>query len=68
MKASASRIEATTRELWIQWQQTKEYWRDAKSQEFEAKYLQDLLSSVDKAVTVIDQLDKLVGKIRRDCE
>lgn len=51
-----------------QWQHTREYWRDAKSTEFEHKYLDELFSSVDKAVGVIEQLDKLLNKIRRDCE
>ena len=56
------------RELWNQWQQTKEYWQDAKSEEFERKYLQELVTSVDKTVSVIEQLDKLITKIRKDCE
>jgi len=68
MNANGARLGAITKELWLQWQQTKEYWRDAKSQEFERKYLEELLASVDKTVTVIEQLDKLVMKIRKDCE
>ena len=68
MNANGARLGAITKELWLQWQQTREYWRDAKSQEFERKYLEELLASVDKTVTVIEQLDKLVMKIRKDCE
>jgi len=68
MKANASRLTALTRELWANWQQTKQSWGDAKSQEFEQKYLQELLSSVDKTSAVIEQLDKVVTKIKRDCE
>jgi len=68
MNSSGSRLSAITKELGRQWQQTKEYWQDRKSQEFERKYLEDLLASVDKTVTVIEQLDKLVMKIRKDCE
>jgi hypothetical protein len=30
--------------------------------------LQELLSSVDKAVAVIEQLDKVVTKLKKDCE
>jgi len=59
---------AVTRELSAQWQQTKEYWRDAKAQEFERQYVQELLAGVDRAVTVMEQLDQLVAKIRHDCE
>jgi uncharacterized protein YeaO (DUF488 family) len=68
MKASGSRLAGLTKELRAQWQDTKNYWKDAKSQEFERKYMEELLASVDRAVTVIEQLDKLVTKIRKDCE
>jgi hypothetical protein len=68
MKASGSRLAGLTKELRAQWQDTKAYWKDAKSQEFEHKYMDELLAGVDRAVTVIEQLDKLVTKIRKDCE
>jgi hypothetical protein len=68
MKSSGIKLSAITRELWAQWQQTKSCWKDARAQEFERKYLEELLSSVDRAVTSIEQLDKLVTKVRKDCE
>ncbi len=68
MNASGTRLAALTRELWLQWQRTREDWADAKSQEFEQKYLQELMASVDKSVAVIEQLDKLMAKVRHDCE
>ncbi len=68
MNANGTRLSGITKELWGQWLQTKTYWRDTKSQEFEQKYLSELVSSVDKTVTVIEELDKLLQKIRRDCE
>ncbi len=68
MNSEGARLDAITRELHLQWQQTREFWQDAKSIEFERKYLEELFASVDKTVGVIEQLDKLVMKIRRDCE
>ena len=68
MSASGTRLTGLTKELWASWQQTRNEWRDAKSVEFEHKYLEELVSSVDRTVTVIDQLDKLVAKITKDCE
>jgi hypothetical protein len=68
MNSNGTRLSAITKELWRQWQQTKEDWQDAKAQEFQHKYLEELLASVDKTVTVIEQLDKVVMKIRKDCE
>ena len=68
MSPSGARLEALTKDLRVHWQQTKEYWRDTKSREFEHKYLEELFASVDRAVLVIDQLDKLILKIKKDCE
>ena len=68
MSASGSRLEALTKELRVHWDQTKEYWSDDKSREFEHKYLDELFASVDRAVMVIEQLDKLILKIKKDCE
>ena len=68
MKISSARLAGLTMELRTQWLDTKTYWKDAKSLEFERRYMEELLASVDRAVTVIEQLDKLVSKIRKDCE
>ena len=68
MSGNGSKLMAITRQLSVQWQETKESWRDAKSQEFERQYLDELFAGVDKAVTVMEQLDKLITKIRNDCE
>ncbi|MGO8926046.1 MAG: hypothetical protein ACLQU3_04005 [Limisphaerales bacterium] len=68
MKASSNRLAAITKELRAQWQDTKAHWKDAKSQEFEHRYMEELLASVDRTVTVMEQLDKLLTKIRTDCE
>jgi hypothetical protein len=68
MKGSGSRLAGLTKELRNQWQDTKVYWKDAKSEEFENRFMEELLASVDRTVTVIEQLDKLVTKIRKDCE
>jgi len=68
VKGSSARMAGLTKELRAQWQDTKSHWKDAKSQEFEHRYMEELLASVDRAVTVIEQLDKLITKIRTDCE
>ena len=68
MKASGNRLSGLTKGLRTQWQDTKSYWKDAKSLEFERRYMEELLATVDRTVTVIEQLDKLITKIRKDCE
>mgnify|MGYP001769894653 CR=1 FL=1 len=68
MKVSGARLSGITKELRAQWQDTKSYWRDDRCQQFEHKYLEELFASVDRAVTVMEQLDKLLTKIKQDCE
>jgi len=68
MSGSSARLAGITKELRGQWQDTKHYWRDDRCQEFEHRYMEELFSSVDRAVTVMEQLDKLLMKIRQDCE
>ncbi len=68
MSGNGSKLMALTRQLSAQWQQTKESWQDAKSKEFERQFIDELMAGVDKSVTVMEQVDKLVTKIRNDCE
>ena len=68
LSGSKSRLVSITNELSVQWQETTNYWRDAKSREFEREYLQELFSGVDRSVTVIEKLDELLKKVRSDCE
>ena len=65
---SKSRLSAVTKELSLKWKDTKTYWRDAKSREFEHRFLEELFAQVDKSVTVIDKLDEILTKVRKDCE
>jgi hypothetical protein len=66
--ANGKRLALLTLQLSNQWQQTRETWQDAKGQEFQRTYMDELVTSVDRAVTVIDQLDKLIMRVRKDCE
>tara|TARA_R110002096_G_scaffold91625_7_gene207274 strand:- start:12141 stop:12353 length:213 start_codon:yes stop_codon:yes gene_type:complete len=68
MNASKARLAGSTKELSRKWEATRAYWRDQKALEFEARYLSGLFENVDTAVTVIDKLDKIVAKVRKDCE
>jgi hypothetical protein len=63
-----TRLATVTRDISNQWDQTKHYWQDTKAQEFEREYIELLQTSVEKAVSVIDELDKLIAKIKHDCE
>ena len=66
--SSKGRLVGASKELALKWEETKNYWRDAKSQEFERQYMQELFAGVDRAVGVIEKLDEILKKVRSDCE
>jgi len=68
MAGSKSRLVGATKELQLKWEQTKNYWRDQKSMEFEQRYLQELFAGVDKTIVIVEKLDELLKKVRHDCE
>ena len=68
MSGSKSRLVSLTKDLSIKWEETKVYWRDAKAQEFENKYLEELLVGMDKTVTIIEKLDEVLKRLKHDCE
>ena len=68
LSGSKNRLVAVTKELSNRWEETKNYWRDAKAQEFEQRYMLELFANVDKTVTVMEKLHELLTKVRNDCE
>ena len=68
LSSDKARLTGLTKELVLKWAETKESWRDARSEEFERKYMEELKSSVERAVGVIEQLEKISAKVRSDCE
>ena len=56
------------RDLNVSWRQTKNFWMDAKALEFQEKYISPLPDAVNSASSIIEDLDKILTKIRRDCE
>ncbi len=68
LSGSKNRLVALTKELSKRWEDTQNHWRDAKSQEFEQRYMTELFANVDKTITVMDKLNELLIKVRKDCE
>jgi ribosome-binding factor A len=68
LSGSKNRLVAITKEISNRWEETKNHWRDAKSQEFERRYMSELFANVDKTITVMDKLNELLTKVRKDCE
>lgn len=61
-------ILAATRELNRKWQETRNAWRDSKAEEFERKYLADLISEVERSIPALEELDRAITEARRACE
>ena len=68
MNASKNRLMGLTKELRADWEQTRQYWSDAKSLEFEKRFLAELMAGVNQAVTNIDALERVISQVRSDCE
>jgi hypothetical protein len=68
MIGSKNRLMGLTKELRAEWDQTRQCWNDAKSLEFEQRFLNDLLAGVNQAIANIDTLERVINKVRNDCE
>jgi hypothetical protein len=68
LSGSKSRLAGLTREINLQWGETKNFWRDAKSREFEQRYMTELFANMDRTSVVLEQLEELLKKVRSDCE
>jgi hypothetical protein len=68
LSGNKSRLMGLTREISVQWAETRNHWRDAKSEEFERRFMTELSYHVNRTVNVVEQLDELLRKVRSDCE
>ncbi|NBV22149.1 MAG: hypothetical protein EBS05_09560 [Proteobacteria bacterium] len=68
LNSTRSRLVTLTKQLSLRWNETREHWQDAKSEEFEKRYLEELFSRVNVTAFSIETLDASLAKIRRDCE
>ena len=67
-QGSASNLAQAARILTLEWEKTKDHWRDVKSQEFEHKYLEELPGQLAGATAAMEEIDLLLKKVRSDCE
>lgn len=68
LSGNKSRLVGLTRDISLRWAETKNFWHDAKSEEFERRFMAELDASVNRAVLIVDKLDELLKKVRSDCE
>lgn len=68
MSATQSRLVSLTNELKAEWEQTKHYWNDAKSREFEERFMNELFPAVNQSLATIESLERVLAKLHQDCE
>ncbi|MBM3847389.1 MAG: hypothetical protein FJ405_14050 [Verrucomicrobia bacterium] len=68
LAGNRARIDALTRGILREWQNSREHWRDTRSDEFNARYMEELASAAAAASSALDQLETLVQQIKHDCE
>ena len=67
-RVSAANLMAAAKELSMQWQETKESWRDVKAREFEERFLEPLPGYISRATRAMEEVDAILRKVRSDCE
>lgn len=67
-KGSAALLSQAAKDLAVQWQDTKAFWHDAQAIAFEQTYLEELPSRITRALSVMEEIDNLLRKVKSDCE
>ena len=68
LSGNKGRLIGLTREITLRWTETQAHWHDAKSEEFEHRFMSELSVHVNRAVLVLEQMEELLKKVRSDCE
>lgn len=68
IESSASNLLQAFKDLRREWEETREYWRDAKREEFDRKFLEHLPADIGRAGTAMKELDTILKRIRENCE
>ncbi len=67
-RGSAANLAQAMKDVSLRWEQTRESWRDVKSEQFHSDYLEHLPSYIARATAAMEELDGLLRKIKKDCE
>jgi len=68
MVSSRTRLATLSKILSNDWHNTKEQWQDKQALHFQKQYIEGLLQNVTSTIEIIEKLDKLITKVKRDCE
>jgi len=68
MVANRTRLATLTKILVNEWHNTKEHWQDKQALKFEKEYIDGLVHEVSSSIEFIEKLDKLITRVKKDCE
>ena len=68
MTGASNRLTTLTKELFREWEQTRQFWNDAKSREFEERFINELMAGARQANNSIEILEQVLNKVRSECE
>ena len=68
LATSAGRLNKSLADLKEKWSETKEYWNDSSTREFQEEHLQPLTPQIQLAIAAINRLAEVLVKVERDCE
>lgn len=68
LTGTAANLAHSLKELRLEWEQTSMLWRDAKHDEFDRRYLENLPNDVSRAAIVIKEIAAVIDKVHADCD
>jgi hypothetical protein len=63
---SSAMLKQAAKDLNIVWDQTSGVWKDAKSREFEKKFVRELSIQIKKVGTALDSIGPILNKIHSE--
>ncbi len=67
-KESAGNLVQSLKELNLKWGENKSHWHDFKAQQFEHDYLEEIPDHVQRTMSVMQDIDSLIKRVRSECE
>ncbi len=68
LSSNGHTLAVATKQLVRHWEETRQLWKDSKAQEFEERYMHELIAGVERALPVFEDLDNILNRVRVDCE
>ena len=68
MAEGQANIVRAGRDLENRWREMRRLWNDAAAAAFEARFVAPLLQDARRALAAMDQMNRILTQLRRDCE